>query len=158
MYKSIFPASADGSAAAEIPLPFKSAGLKSKWAPNAPTASPSALATFPSHLTDLLFDTLKQYLPNVQDKTSKESLLTQILYCAGSLGRLGGDFSLMLAMLSSVGADESVSSDDDDESGEGVWVEVMKKHRELAGRLEALASGVGAGKGIDKVGSFRIKS
>ncbi|KAL8913033.1 MAG: hypothetical protein Q9171_002101 [Xanthocarpia ochracea] len=162
MYKSIFPTSADGSATAEIPLPFKSAGPKSNLQPksalNAPTASPSALATFPSHLTDLLFDTLKQYLPNVQDKTSKESLLTQILYCAGSLGRLGGDFSLMLAMLSSVEADEPVSSYDDDESGEGEWVEVMKKHRELAGRLEALASGVGAGKGIDKVGSLRIKS
>ncbi|KAL8848393.1 MAG: hypothetical protein Q9221_006592 [Calogaya cf. arnoldii] len=151
MYKSIFPASTDETAA-EIKLPFKSShlGSTSQQKPTQDT-SPSALATFPSHLTDLLFDTLKQYLPNVQDKTSKESLLTQTLYCAGSLARLGGDFSLMVAMLDSRGIDESDGSEDDEESGEGEWVEVMKKHRELAGRLEALASGVGTtGKTVDK--------
>ena len=160
MYKSIFPGSTD-EPTAEIKTPFQSA---SSGQPNAKqdmsSITPSALATFPSHLTDLLFDTLKEYLPNVQDKTSKESLLTQILYCAGSLGRLGGDFSLMVAMLDAGGADvlHSSEEEDDDESGEGEWVEVMKKHRELAGRLEALASGVGAGKGVDKGGSLRVKS
>ncbi|KAL8809696.1 MAG: hypothetical protein Q9223_003285 [Gallowayella weberi] len=125
MYKSIFPASTDRPSLA----------IKG-----------SALATFPSHLTDMLFETLKEYLPNVQDKTSKESLLTQVLYCAGSLGRLGGDFSLMLTALNSVESEEEDMNDDE-------WVEVMKKHRELAGRLEALASGVG-GKGVE---SLRIK-
>ncbi|KAI4270168.1 MAG: hypothetical protein LQ337_006851 [Flavoplaca oasis] len=161
MYKSIFPASTD-EPTAEVQTPFKSASTgQKKPKQDMSTIPPSALATFPSHLTDLLFDTLKEYLPNVQDKTSKESLLTQILYCAGSLGRLGGDFSLMIAMLDSGSADVSHSSEeeDDDGSGEGEWVEVMKKHRELAGRLEALASGVGAGKGVDKKGgSLHVKS
>ncbi|KAL8784784.1 MAG: hypothetical protein Q9213_003764 [Squamulea squamosa] len=162
MYKSIFPDSTDGSTTAELNLPFKSSALKSSLqkqpTTNASTASPSALATFPSHLAHLLFDELKQYLPNVQDKTSKESLLTQILYCAGSLGRLGGDFSLMVAMLSLEGAEKSGNSEDDDDLAEAGWVDVMKKHRELAGRLEALASGVGAGKGGDRGGSIRNKS
>ncbi|KAL8991769.1 MAG: hypothetical protein Q9169_007670 [Polycauliona sp. 2 TL-2023] len=155
MYRSIFPTTNEDSSVAEIKLPFKTPStLQQKPVQKASGASPSALATFASHLTDLLFDTLKEYLPNVQDKTSKESLLTQILYCAGSLGRLGGDFSLMVAMLSSGGADEV---EDDDDDGEREWVEVMKKHRELAGRLEALSSGVGAGKSIDKGGSLRVK-
>ncbi|KAL8895105.1 MAG: hypothetical protein Q9192_003841 [Flavoplaca navasiana] len=162
MYKSIFPTSRD-EPTAEVQTPFKSAPtVQTKPEQDMSTTHPSALATFPSHLTDLLFGTLQEYLPNVQDKTSKESLLTQILYCAGSLGRLGGDFSLMVAMLDAGGADVSHSpeeeDDDDDESGEGEWVEVMKKHRELAGRLEALASGVGAGKGVDKGGSLGVKS
>ncbi|CAL8581595.1 hypothetical protein XPA_007284 [Xanthoria parietina] len=163
MYKSIFPTSTEETLGAEIKSPFMSSGLGSasqhKARQDASVASPSALATFPSHLTDLLFDTLKQYLPNVQDRTSKESLLTQILYCAGSLGRLGGDFSLMVAMLRHKETDISDSSEDeDDDPGEGEWVEVMKRHRELAGRLEALASGVGGGKGADRGGSLRLKS
>lgn len=162
VYKSIFPALTDDPPATEIKSPFKTSGLQTtaqqKPIQDASTASPSALATFPSHLTDLLFDTLQQYLPNVQDRTSTESLFTQILYCAGSLGRLGGDFSLMVAMLSRDTADVSDSSEDDDEPRGEEWVEVMKKHRELAGRLEALASGVGGGKGADRGGSLRVKS
>ncbi|KAL8668005.1 MAG: hypothetical protein Q9168_007123 [Polycauliona sp. 1 TL-2023] len=156
MYKSIFPAQTEDSSGTAIKSPFKSVSTtQQKPMRDMAKAAPSALATFPSHLTDLLFDTLQEYLPNVQDKTSKESLLTQMLYCAGSLGRLGGDFSLMIAMLGSETGDELDGSEDSDESGEGEWVEVMKKHRELAGRLEALASGVGAGKGMDKGGSLR---
>ncbi|KAL8737435.1 MAG: hypothetical protein Q9181_001681 [Wetmoreana brouardii] len=165
MYKSIFPSTADTSTVEDLKLPFKSMGLQSTQVPSkqpshqdASGASPSALATFPSHLTDLLFDTLKEYLPNVLDKTSKESLLTQVLYCAGSLGRLGGDFSLMLTMLSSGAADETGESLENDDTEDEEWVDVMKKHRELAGRLEALASGVGAGKGTDRGGSLRLKS
>ncbi|KAL9034130.1 MAG: hypothetical protein Q9214_007185, partial [Letrouitia sp. 1 TL-2023] len=83
--------------------------------------------------------TLRQYLPNVRDRSSRESLFTQILYCAGSLGRLGGDFSLLVASFSSYDNDEEDGMEDEDEDGE--WMEIMKKHRELAGRLEALASG-----------------
>ena len=159
MYKSIFPAE-ERSAEEALGPKLKSFGLKSvpPIAAAAPKEDPllplpSALATFPLHLVDLLSATLKQYLPNVRDKSSRESLLTQVLYCAGSLGRLGGDFSLILTDL--------VNGDGDDEEGEnrdehdksayqlGVpdqdleWVEVMRKHRELAGRLELLASGAG---------------
>lgn len=87
---------------------------------------PSALATFPLHLVDMLLETLKAYLPVVKDQASRDSLLTQVLYCAGSLGRLGGDFGLFLATLD-VGGE-----------AEEEWVEVVKRHRALAGRLETM--------------------
>ncbi|KAL8678091.1 MAG: hypothetical protein Q9186_005530 [Xanthomendoza sp. 1 TL-2023] len=154
MYRSIFPANADDPAKSL----FKSSSLESAQDHPGQEASPSALATFPSYLTEVLFDTLREYLPNVQDKTSKESLLTQVLYCAGSLGRLGGDFSLMLTTLSSVGSEDPENMDDQENSSDLEWVEVMKKHRELAGRLEALASGVGTVKRADRGSSLRIKS
>jgi hypothetical protein len=93
---------------------------------------PSALATFPMKLVGMLEETLRTYLPNVRDKSSRDSLLTQVLYCAGSLGRLGGDFSLILAFLNEDGDEEG----DEDESEE--WVEVIRKHRVLAGRLELM--------------------
>ncbi|KAI5286950.1 hypothetical protein KEM54_006363 [Ascosphaera aggregata] len=96
---------------------------------------PPALATFPMHLTQLLMDTLKQYLPNVTDRSSRESLLTQVLYCSGSLGRLGANFSLHLAFI-----DED---DDDDELNKVVaeWETIIKKHRALAARLDKMTTG-----------------
>lgn len=87
---------------------------------------PSALVTFPLHLVDMLLETLRAYLPVVKDQASRDSLLTQVLYCAGSLGRLGGDFGLFLATLD-VGGE-----------AEEEWVEVVKRHRALAGRLETM--------------------
>ena len=77
----------------------------------------------------------------MRDKSSRESLLTQVLYCAGSLGRLGGDFSFLLAEL-----EESVEEEEEDTGGE--WVEVMRKHRVLAGKLESLAVSRGMTKGM----------
>lgn len=97
---------------------------------------PSALATFPMHLVYLLTDTLRAYLPNVQDKSSRESLLTQVLYCAASLGRLGGDFGMVLTELT-----DSMDEDEDADAADDLvyeWEEVMRKHRALAGRLEQL--------------------
>ncbi len=142
MHKSIFPSELDSTASDDLGLKFKSPGLSSVTTPTKTPQQqspllpiPSALSTFPLHLVGLLTATLKQYLPNVRDKSSRESLLTQVLYCAASLGRLGGDFSLLLADLGQ--DDES----DDDEEDNGEWVEVMKKHRILAGKLESLASG-----------------
>lgn len=87
---------------------------------------PSALATFPLYLVDMLMETLRLYLPTVKDQASRDSLLTQVLYCASSLGRLGGDFGLFLAGL------------DLGKEGEDEWVEVVKRHRLLAGRLESI--------------------
>ena len=90
------------------------------------------------HLVQLLTDTLQSYLPNVQDKSSRESLLTQVLYCAASLGRLGGDFSMILTELG--------AAEEEDVAYE--WEEVMRKHRALAGRLEQLTGGnTGSSKG-----------
>ncbi|KAI9871893.1 MAG: hypothetical protein M1830_002302 [Pleopsidium flavum] len=141
MYKSIFPSSTmaleygDEVGAKHPSLQLKPAipkGIEEEvHDPFRPL--PSTLSTFPLHLVDILVETLKRYLPNVRDHGSRESLLTQVLYCAGSLGRLGGDFSMVLSSLEDT--DES-----EDEPGE--WIEVTKKHRELAGRLELLASGV----------------
>jgi len=125
MYKSIFPSEEQVKGLSDGP---KTAGFL--------LPMPSALSTFPLHLIELLSETLRLYLPNVRDKGSRESLLTQVLYCAGSLGRLGGDFSMVLASLV-----------DTDEDGGEEWAEVIKKHRVLAGRLELLASGVGAHSG-----------
>lgn len=88
---------------------------------------PSSLSTFPIHLIGMLLETLKHYLPNIRDKSTRDGLLTQVLYCAGSLGRLGGDFSLVLSFL----AEEM-----EDENEEQEWVEVLRKHRVLAGKLE----------------------
>jgi len=154
MYRSIFPAAPD-NVADDLGPKFQSLGFKStlpsigsvtamKDDPLLPL--PSALSTFPLHIVDLLTSTLKQYLPNVRDKSSRESLLTQVLYCAGSLGRLGGDFSLIIASLADDGKDEMSEEEDaqaEGSTGDEEWVEVMRKHRELAGRLELLASGVG---------------
>ncbi|EFX01021.1 dor1-like family protein [Grosmannia clavigera kw1407] len=92
---------------------------------------PPALAGFPLHLVDLLLATLRRYLPTVRDQAARDSLLTQVLYCAGSLGRLGADFGLFLATL------------DVGHSAEDEWVEIVRRHRQLAGRLESI---VGDGK------------
>lgn len=98
-------------------------------------AMPSPMADFPLHMVEMLVETLRIYLPTVKDQTSRESILTQVLYCAGSLGRLGADFGMLLA---SIGINE--------------WAELVKRHRLLAGRLESVigdyrgnnASGVAA--------------
>ncbi|KAH7160100.1 mitochondrial carrier domain-containing protein [Dactylonectria estremocensis] len=82
---------------------------------------PSPMASFPLHLVEMLLETLRIYLPTVKDQASRESILTQVLYCAGSLGRLGADFGMLLAA-----------------TGVGEWVELVKRHRLLAGRLESV--------------------
>jgi hypothetical protein len=94
---------------------------------------PSALGTFPMKLVGMLEETLKNYLPNVRDRSSRDSLLTQVLYCAGSLGRLGGDFSMILAFLGQGDEDTATDEDEDEE-----WVDVIRKHRVLAGKLELM--------------------
>jgi hypothetical protein len=148
MFRSIFPTE-ESVGTEDLSLQFKSLGLKSSLSTeqdfqgkeNAP-ALPSALTTFPSHLVHLLAETLRTYLPNVRDRSSRESLLTQILYCAGSLGRLGGDFSMILAFLHPEAEDSAEAPDHPPE-----WVTAMKKHKELSGRLESFASGTGGAKG-----------
>lgn len=117
MFRSIFPA----TAAVSIDGPAAPSVQKDPLEP-----IPSALATFPLYLIDMLLETLRLYLPTVKDQASRDSLLTQVLYCAGSLGRLGGDFGLFLASL-------DVGSDAEEE-----WVEIVKRHRALAGRLESI--------------------
>ncbi|KAK7951904.1 Dor1-domain-containing protein [Apiospora aurea] len=116
MFRSIFPAN---NASTSV-----RAAKETELDPLQPI--PSALSTFPFHLVEMLMETLRIYLPNVKDQTSRDSLLTQVLYCAGSLGRLGGDFGVMLASL-------DVGQEQEEE-----WVEVVKRHRIMAGRLESI--------------------
>lgn len=144
MYKSIFPSALPAPGSEESGASVQQAASTNPLQP-----LPSALATFPLHLVEILFDILRTYLPNVQDRSARDSLLTQVLYCAGSLGRLGGDFSMMIALLEEDLMAELEESDRDaanKEAREGEWVEVMKKHRVQASRLELLASGVGTGR------------
>jgi hypothetical protein len=115
MFRSIFPAAT--AVTADGPAPQHADPLE---------PMPSALATFPLYLVDMLLETLRMYLPTVKDQAARDSLLTQVLYCAGSLGRLGGDFGLFLATLD-VGPE-----------AEEEWVEIVKRHRALAGRLESI--------------------
>lgn len=115
MYRSIFPAGTEapsGAAAEATTDPLE--------------PLPSSLSTFPLYLVDMLVETLRLYLPTVKDQASRDSLLTQVLYCAGSLGRLGGDFGLFLAGI-------DLGSEAEEE-----WVEVVRRHRQLAGRLESI--------------------
>lgn len=153
MYRSIFPSSTAG--AVDNPS-LKPSALASRTKTNDKTyrkvpaddsdplpSSPSVPSTFTLHLVDLLRRTLEKYLPNVQENGARESLLTQVLYCASSLGRLGGDFGLLLATMP-LGSGSQRRNNDSDDSDTGVWAEVMKKHRVLAGRLELLATGMGA--------------
>jgi hypothetical protein len=140
MYKSIFPSALPVPAPEDTPAP----AVQPVGGNNNPLQPiPSALATFPIHLVEMLFDTLREYLPNVHDRSSRDSLLTQVLYCAGSLGRLGGDFSMMIALLEEDLRGELEGDDTEEKEIEEEWVEVMKKHRVQASRLELLASGVG---------------
>jgi hypothetical protein len=131
MYKSVFPQDMPGGQArdqnaADLLLPL---------------AAP--LASFVLHLVEMLKNTLKEYMPSIADKSARESLLTQVLYCAGSLGRLGADFGMMIALLEEEMAESS--NEDSTFADEPEWAQVMKKHRVQAGRLEVLARGVGSG-------------
>ncbi|RAL61748.1 hypothetical protein DID88_002814 [Monilinia fructigena] len=124
MFRSIFPPPATPVTIEGLKNSTKEKGDDELLGP-----LPSALTTFPLQLIGMLEETLKTYLPNVRDKSGRDSLLTQVLYCAGSLGRLGGDFSLVLAgMGSKVGQEEELdgeeSDDDDERNGQSI-----KKHR-----------------------------
>jgi uncharacterized phage infection (PIP) family protein YhgE len=137
LYKNIFNTEQSESDLATLGLRGADAHFKAKSKPahsdDPLQRLPPALATFPMHLVQLLTDTMRTYLPNVRDRSSRESLLTQLLYCAASLGRLGGDFGMILTELSEEGETEAMAYE---------WEEVMRKHRALAGRLEQLTSRV----------------
>lgn len=163
MYRNIFPQN-----------PSADEGPRATKAQENPLLSlPTALATFPMHLVDMLMETLQTYMPNVKDPTARESLLMQVLYAAGSLGRLGADFGMFIAFLEedededededtqlSIDLDgvgrvregevkDSTKADGASEKDEKIpeWAAVMKKHRVQAERLEVLAkSGTDTGK------------
>ncbi|KAK4941602.1 hypothetical protein LTR10_018479 [Elasticomyces elasticus] len=92
MYRNIFPDDEDGATTADP-------AARAKDSASLSLTLPPALQSFPLHLVELFMATLKEYLPNITDPAARESLLMQVLYAANSLGRLGADFSLMIAML-----------------------------------------------------------
>ncbi|EEH44301.1 uncharacterized protein PADG_00590 [Paracoccidioides brasiliensis Pb18] len=150
MYKNIFtptPPESDLAPASVPGLDLRSLSLQTKPTPKTQKTQddplprlPPALATFPMHIAQLLTETLKAYLPNVKDKSSRECLLSQVLYCAGSLGRLGGNFSMFLSLL---GEEDDEEEEDDVAKGNVVpeWEGVMMKHRVLAERLDRMTAG-----------------
>lgn len=137
MYKSVFPSGLPTPEShEERSLHEKNGGLLSL---------PSPLSSFAFHLVEMLTAMLRAYMPNITDKQVRASLLTQVLYCAGSLGRLGADFGMMIALLESELIEEEGSADDEPDE-EVEWVQIMMKHRIQASRLEVLARGVGNGR------------
>lgn len=123
MFRNIFPVQDEQSSNAEDLLEL-----------------PSALATFPAHLVSLLMETLRTYLPNITDPASRESLLMQVLYASNSLGRLGADFSMMIATLPPA-PPPPTATEEEDTNTEPEWARIIRKHRVQAARLEALAAG-----------------
>lgn len=140
MFKNIFPASEDAVAGS---TPF--------------LAVPSPLLTFPAHLVSLLFETLKAYVRNLTDQSARDAIFMQVLYAAGSLGRLGADFGLIIADLCDEEAEDedqgqprAEKEGDSDAHGEATsslkekvvpeWMRVLKKHRLQSSKLEALSA------------------
>jgi len=113
MYRNIFPPEEDEQGIAST---------QSRSSPHAAPslteslALPSALQSFPLHLVSLFTETLREYLPNVTDPTARESLLMQVLYAANSLGRLGADFSLVIALIAEDDDDDDHDDDKEDDN------------------------------------------
>jgi hypothetical protein len=116
MYRNIFPSEEEEKGTSSAPSNSSSDPPPSL---SESLALPSALQSFPLHLVSLFTETLREYLPNVTDPTARESLLMQVLYAANSLGRLGADFSLVIALLSEDDHDDENSDDE----GENAVVE-----------------------------------
>ncbi|KAG5218022.1 Dor1-domain-containing protein [Trichophyton interdigitale] len=152
LYKNIFAPGTLDSAAKQ-----QEAGEEEPSEASVLSQLPPALATFPMHLAQLLAETLEEYLPNVRDKSSRESLLTQVLYCAASLGRLGGDFTMMLSLLSTTGGTDEDEEDGDENEAVPEWEEAIRKHRILAERLDLLTAGGEAAGGAGAKGSSSSK-
>lgn len=162
MFKSIFPMSLQSPATGDggdddlestvaslhstIPADTKTAPHQDSLPFDSMQRLPSALSTFSVELVDTLMDTIRAYMPNVRDRSSRDSLLTQLLYCSSSLGRLGGDFSMMLSLMHEELEDATDSDQEPTNETQTEWIEAMKKHRIQAGRLESLASGAGVSK------------
>lgn len=90
---------------------------------------PDPLNGFVPHLIDMLIEILRTYLSTIKEKTVKESLMTQVLYASGSLGRLGGEFAGIIGVVDGLFSDE----------GEEEWVGIVYRQKVLSSRLETLA-------------------
>jgi len=86
------------------------------------------LPSFALNITDHINHTLQEHLPSIpsDDRQTRQSLLTQLLYCAQSLARVGCDFS------ESVIGSFFEGSDGNEE--EWVW-EVTRSHKQRTAKL-----------------------
>jgi len=94
-------------------------------------AMPDPVAAYEARLVEMLVEVLRNYLGKVADKGVRESLLTQVMYASGSLGRLGGEFAGVLAGI------DGVFEGEGEDGGEQEYVTVVERQKVLAGRLEA---------------------
>lgn len=88
----------------------------------------NVLPSFALNITDHIQQTLKTHLPSIpyEDRQTRQSLLTQLLYCAQSLARVGCDFTDIVIGTFFQGADQM----------EEVWVwEVASSHRQRMAKL-----------------------
>ena len=86
------------------------------------------LPSFALNITDHIHRTLQMHLPSIpyEDRQTRQSLLTQLLYCAQSLGRVGCDFTDVVIGNFFEGADIVEE--------EWVW-EVTNAHRQRMAKL-----------------------
>jgi len=89
----------------------------------------NVLPSFALHITNHINETLQTYLPAIpyEDRQTRQSLLTQLLYCAQSLARVGCDFTDVVIGSFFEGADSK-------EEEEWVW-EVTNAHRQRMSKL-----------------------
>jgi conserved oligomeric Golgi complex subunit 8 len=86
------------------------------------------LPSFALNIIDHIHQTLETYLPSIpyEDRQTRQSLLTQLLYCAQSLARVGCDFTDVVIGTFFEGADI--------QEEEWVW-EVTSSHRQRMTKL-----------------------
>jgi conserved oligomeric Golgi complex subunit 8 len=90
--------------------------------------SNNVLPSFALNITDHIHGTLSTHLPSIpyDDRQTRQSLLTQLLYCAQSLARVGCDFTDVVIGTFFEGADIK----------EEIWVwEVTSAHRQRMAKL-----------------------
>ncbi|ERF76397.1 hypothetical protein EPUS_06955 [Endocarpon pusillum Z07020] len=156
MYKNIFPPASDDPNTITNSTSSSPAPATSPSTPSPPFLTlPQTLQTFPIHLISHLTSTLQQYLPNLTDPSARDSLLMQVLYAAGSLGRLGADFSMVIESL----LDDDDDNDDKDkgeEEGEIGEKEIAQLKGEPARGLEAAEAAAAAVKDYDDAASLPL--
>ncbi|RUP50727.1 Dor1-like family-domain-containing protein [Jimgerdemannia flammicorona] len=92
-YWSIFSEDHVSSASAySLPLPFSSSSSASSSTFSNSTAAVTILPDYIVHLLTSFRQTLATHLPQITDISYLSSLLTQLMYCGMSLGRVGLDF------------------------------------------------------------------
>lgn len=100
-------------------------------APSSPSKEPSNLLLFEfvTHILNELLRALESSLPQIQEKSTRDGLYLQLIYCAHSLGRIDVNFSdLMTAMLLNARAGELLLD-------RAAWAQTVEKQKQLTQSL-----------------------